>query len=229
MITKISEGTWRIDEPDVRFFLLEGETGALLVDTGKITTDARAIAESLTDKPIKLLNTHADLDHIACNHQFESFFMHPAEACNYYKRNKCSGRFIPLEDGEVFNLGGRALEVVLLSGHTPGSVGLIDQDRRALFCGDVVGEGCNIFLFGWHREIHAYLESLRRLEGLLGDFDVIYPSHGKPEIRPSTVSELRRGVEKLLAGELNYTMQVRYNTDVRLYDLGPAGLYCDKD
>lgn len=228
MVIQIDQNTWRIEEKDVRFFLLEGEKGALLIDTGKVTDNAKEIAESLTSKPVKLLNTHADLDHIRSNYEFEQFYMHPAEACNYYKRNKGNGTLIPVEDKQIIDLGGRPLEVVTLSGHTPGSIGLLDLNNRALFCGDVVAENYNIFLFGWHREIHAYLESLKKLEGMLDRFDIIYPSHGTPEVEPAFVHKLRSGVEKVISGEIEYTMAERYNTEVRLYDIGVAGVYCDK-
>ena len=228
MVVQIDQNTWRIEEKDVRFFLLEGEKGALLIDTGKVTDNAKEIAESLTSKPVKLLNTHADLDHIRSNYEFEQFYMHPAEACNYYKRNKGNGTLIPVEDKQIIDLGGRPLEVVTLSGHTPGSIGLLDLNNRALFCGDVVAENYNIFLFGWHREIHAYLESLKKLEGMLDRFDIIYPSHGTPEVEPAFVHKLRSGIEKVIAGEIEYTMAERYNTEVRLYDIGVAGVYCDK-
>ena len=228
MVVQIDRNTWRIEEKDVRFFLLEGEKGALLIDTGKVTDNAKEIAESLTSKPVKLLNTHADLDHIRSNYEFEQFYMHPAEACNYYKRNKGNGTLIPVEDKQIIDLGGRPLEVVTLSGHTPGSIGLLDLNNRALFCGDVVAENYNIFLFGWHREIHAYLESLKKLEGMLDRFDIIYPSHGTPEVEPAFVHKLRSGIEKVISGEIEYTMAERYNTEVRLYDIGVAGVYCDK-
>lgn len=227
-IVQINQNTWRIEERDVRFFLLEGEETALLIDTGKVTDNAKELAESLTDKPVRLLNTHADLDHIRSNYEFDEFYMCPAEACNYYKRNKGTGTLLPVEEGQIIDLGDRPLEVITLSGHTLGSIGLLDLNARALFCGDVVAENYNIFLFGWHREIHAYLESLKKLERMVGRFDVIYPSHGTPEVEPAFVEALRCGVEKVLAGEIEYTMAERYNTEVRLYDIGIAGVYCDK-
>ena len=228
MVVQINQNTWRIDEKDVRFFLLEGKDKTLLVDTGKVTDNAKEIAQSLTSKPLELLNTHADLDHIRSNYEFEWFYMNPAEACNYYKRNKGAGTLVPVENGQVIDLGDRPLEIVTLAGHTPGSIGLIDRNSRALFCGDVVAENYNFFLFGWHREIHAYLESLKKLEGMQDRFDIIYPSHGTPEVEPSFIAKLRSGIEKVIAGEIEYTMAERYNTEVRLYDIGVAGVYCDK-
>ena len=59
-------------------------------------------------------------------------------------------------------------------------------------------------------------------------FDIIYPSHGTPEVAPAFVAKLRKGVEKVISGEIGYTMAERYNTEVRLYDIGVAGVYCDK-
>ena len=73
MVVQINQNTWRIDEKDVRFFLLEGKDKTLLVDTGKVTDNAKEIAQSLTSKPLELLNTHADLDHIRSNYEFEWF------------------------------------------------------------------------------------------------------------------------------------------------------------
>ena len=31
-----------------------------------------------------------------------------------------------------------------------------------------------------------------------------------------------------MSDEIGYTMAERYNTEVRLYDIGVAGVYCDK-
>ena len=107
MVVQINQNTWRIDEKDVRFFLLEGKDKTLLVDTGKVTDNAKEIAQSLTSKPLELLNTHADLDHIRSNYEFEWFYMNPAEACNYYKRNKGAGTLVPVENGQVIDLGDR--------------------------------------------------------------------------------------------------------------------------
>lgn len=63
---------------------------------------------------------------------------------------------------------------------------------------------------------------------MLDRFDIIYPSHGTPEVKPTFVSRLRSGIEKVIAGEVEYGMAERYNTEVRLYDIGVAGVYCDK-
>ena len=82
-IIRIDESTTRIEDGHVRFFLLEGREKALLIDTGMTAADAKEIAESLTDLPVVLLNTHADRDHIAGNKVFDETYMSPAEEENY--------------------------------------------------------------------------------------------------------------------------------------------------
>ena len=69
-IIKINDNSWRIEDGFVRMFLLEGSDTALLVDTGATCPEARQIAESLTSKPVALLNTHSDPDHVSGNGAF---------------------------------------------------------------------------------------------------------------------------------------------------------------
>ena len=59
-IFETSPHTWRIEDGLVRFFVLEGKDKALMIDSGMNVPDAKEYAEGLTDKPISLLNTHAD-------------------------------------------------------------------------------------------------------------------------------------------------------------------------
>ena len=53
---------------------------------------------------------------------------------------KRRNRIPVVEEGHVFDLGDRSLRVVHLPGHTPGSIGLIDERARILFTGDVMYE-----------------------------------------------------------------------------------------
>jgi len=40
---------------------------------------------------------------------------------------------IPVEEGQVFNLGERELEVIYFPGHTKGSIALLDSRNKILF------------------------------------------------------------------------------------------------
>lgn len=124
-VIQINSDTWRIEDSGTRFFLLAGKERALLIDSGMAVHNAREIAESLTKLPLSLLNTHADIDHIGSNAQFESFYLHPAEEVNY-RRGGGTGTIIPIREGDTLDLGGRELEIIHLPGHTPGSIAVLD-------------------------------------------------------------------------------------------------------
>ena len=176
-IIQMRENTWRIEDGGVRFFLLAGTERALLIDSGMNVDNARDIAAGLTGLPLSLLNTHADRDHIGSNEQFEAFYMHPAEE-PVYRRSGKSGTILPVVDGDVLDLGGRALRIIHLPGHTPGSIAVLDVQNRALISGDPIQANGHIFMFGSHRDLEAYVRSLERLETLRDQFDEIWPSHG---------------------------------------------------
>ena len=195
-IIKINETTYRIEDNNVRFFLLIGTKRALLIDSGLTVTNAREIAEGLTDLPVSLLNTHSDPDHIARNHQFESFYMHEAESFFYFNIMHKTGELIPLKDGEIIDLGDRPLEIVTLPGHTPGSVGVLDINQRVLISGDPIQDGM-IFMFGPGRDMTVYRNSLRKLDGYRTFFDTIYPSHGTFPVGKELIDQLYEVTEDL--------------------------------
>lgn len=82
-ISQIDSHTYRIDEEGVRFFLLEGNEKAVLIDSGMMVHNAKEIAQTLTSLPLLLLNTHGDIDHVGSNDEFESFYMNDAEASSF--------------------------------------------------------------------------------------------------------------------------------------------------
>ena len=81
-VIRINENTWSVEDGMVRFFVLEGTEKALMIDSGMNTPDAAEIAKSVTSKPLELLNTHGDRDHISGNAAFEWFYMSSAEEEN---------------------------------------------------------------------------------------------------------------------------------------------------
>lgn len=80
-----------------------------------------------------------------------------------------------LAEGDLIDLGGTVLRVLHLPGHSPGSIVLLDEERRRIFTGDVVYDD---ELLDQMRgtDIPAYVESMRRLLEL--DVDVVHPGHG---------------------------------------------------
>ena len=198
-VVESKERFWAINEGGVRSFLIEGDEKALLVDTGFGTGDIKSLAESLTDKPIILVNTHTDRDHIGCNKSFDKAYLHPLEIESYAIESDTE--LIPIEEGYVFDLGGKKYEVLETPGHTPGSIMLINRKERHLISGDSLGLAA-IFMFGGHRDIHKYINTMEKLKPKIADVDEVWPSHGPCPIKPDVIDELIEGAKKLEAGEL---------------------------
>ena len=199
-VNQINERMWALDQAGrVRSYLLAGEEKALLVDTcfgGAIAS----LCASLTDKPITLVNTHADPDHVGGNRHFAPPFMHPAELDHYRQVCPDAPTPRPLEEGKVLDFAPFRLEAVHLPGHTPGSIALLERERRFVLSGDVVST-LPIFLFGPWRNVADYQASLRKLEGLSGAYDTIYPSHGDLPLTVERLEATISGIRQVLEGE----------------------------
>jgi len=79
--------------------------------------------------------------------------------------------------GDEIDLGDRRLSIIDLPGHTPGSIGLIDHEERALLAGDAVYDGGLIDTLP-ESDVEEYLVTMERLRTL--DVDAVYPGHGRP-------------------------------------------------
>ena len=223
-IIRIDQDTWRIEDGMVRMFVLEGEEKALLIDSGMNTPDAIDLARSITSKPIEILNTHADRDHISGNGAFEKCFMSPAEESNFRAAGG-TGSIIPIKDGDVIDLGNRPLEIIDIPGHTPGSVAILDINRRVLIGGDSVQSG-NIFMFGEKRNINDYILSMKKLLTYKERFDTVYPSHGEFPVSGDIIPKLIEGAELIAGHKCTGKVVDMFGTEVTLYRFDYAGFLC---
>ena len=66
-------------------------------------------------------------------------------------------------EGDIIDLGERKLEVVHVPGHTPGSITLLDREERCLIGGDPIQIDGEIYMFGLHRYMEAYVFGLEHL------------------------------------------------------------------
>ncbi|MBR0478542.1 MAG: MBL fold metallo-hydrolase [Solobacterium sp.] len=225
-IRRINEQTWEFDEGGVRFFLLAGNKEAVLLDSGMETHNARELAQELTDLPLALMNTHADRDHLGSNHEFEWFYMHPAELSNLYNTQKSTGTVRPVWDGQKMDLGDRELEIIHIPGHTPGSIAVLDRKYRMLFTGDPIQDG-RIFMFGVQREMHAYRLSLKKLDAYRGEFDTVWPCHGTSPVSPELIDQLYDASADVMEGKVPYTRAEVFGNTIRIYDVGCAQFMLD--
>ena len=108
----------------------------------------------------------------------------------------------PLWEGGIIDLGHWRFEVVLTPGHTPGSVMLLERDKRMLISGDTIQDGM-IFMFGPGRNMPAFRCSLRRIMGLTDAFDTVWPSHGNYPLKPDIILDILRNARELAEGKLS--------------------------
>lgn len=78
-------------------------------------------------------------------------------------------------DGDQIDLGDRLLTVLHLPGHSPGSIGLLDESAGALFSGDALYDGLLLDDLD-ESDVAQYCTTMRRLSA--GPWEVIYPGHG---------------------------------------------------
>ena len=199
---KIDEKTYRIEDNGVRCFLFIGEKKALLVDTGFGNAGSlRQVVQELTNLPVYLVNTHADDDHTGKNSEFECTHIHPAEMPFYYSNPGNTTKAEAIWEVDVIDIGGREFEVVLLPGHTPGSIGLLNRKERFIVTGDSVST-TPVFIFSAVRSIYAHMESMKKLISMKDAYDAIYAAHGDFPVAPEQAERLLTAGEKLTAGEL---------------------------
>lgn len=98
---------------------------------------------------------------------------YPGFSATSYRFRPC-GVQRALNEGDVIDLGDRALEVLHLPGHSPGSVALYDRAQDTLYSGDVVYDGELIDnAFGCVPD--TYAASLERLARLTPQ--LVHPGH----------------------------------------------------
>lgn len=76
-VDRLAAGVWRLAEPGhVCSWLVEGEERAALIDTGCGIAPIRPVVESLTGRPVLVVNTHNHFDHVGGNHEFGEIAIH---------------------------------------------------------------------------------------------------------------------------------------------------------
>lgn len=201
----VAEDVWAIDEfgADI-IYLVKGEKSAAVIDTGSGFGNLKKVIETLTDLPYVVLNTHGHLDHVGGNHEFgkaylseKDFKMADTEKLrsgwkHYVEKTKKEPGFygteyiiegrepgdfqmLPLSEHQIFDLGGRSLEVLFTPGHTPGSVVFLDRKNKFLFAGDSVVSTPILIFDTYSSTVKEYAEGLKKLDK--EDFELIFPGH----------------------------------------------------
>jgi hydroxyacylglutathione hydrolase len=224
-ILKIAEDFYSIEQDFVRCFLLVGEKEGLLVDTG-LGGNLKEYVEEITKLPIKVIFTHADGDHEGAAGQFEKCLMHPSEFDYYKSKNAGAVEMDPIWEGDTIDLGNYCLEVILIPGHTPGSIALLEREKRFLIGGDSIQTG-SIFMFGNGRNFDAFRASMMKLQGLRECFDIVFASHGELTVKPDIVEQLFVVAGKVMKRKVEGKPQILHNRTVNCYELDGVSFFAE--
>lgn len=160
-----------LDDGEVRAFLFIGETRAILIDTCFEKDHIIDEVKKLTNKRIDVVLTHGDMDHIGGLADFQRCYIHMRDS----HMIQCDISISYLKSKDEINVGNYCFEVIDIPGHSYGSIALLDRKKKLLLSGDSVQKG-PIYMFGDHRNLDLYIESLKKLKRNY-DIDMIIPSH----------------------------------------------------
>jgi len=132
-----------------------------------------------------------------------------------------------VQGGDIIDLGNRKLEIIEVPGHTPGSIAVLDVAGRVLISGDPIQRHGSIFMFGSHRNMGAYIESLRQLEKRKSDFDEIWPSHADSPLTTDIIKMLYDSAQDILDGKVAGKPEEMFGNSIVAYDLGFCTMLCD--
>ncbi|MFT6406872.1 MAG: glyoxylase-like metal-dependent hydrolase (beta-lactamase superfamily II) [Arenicella sp.] len=210
-------------------YLIEGKSKALLFDTGNGIGDIHGLVKRLSDKPITVLNSHSHSDHVGGNHAFKRVYGMTTRFTSERQKgilNKDIGeevsaaalcRPLPkgvseethvgrpykiskrIEDGYIFELGGRRIEVIHVPGHTPDATALIDREQGLLWTGDTFYAG-PIWLYAPETDLLAYAKSLDRLVLELPNVTTLLPAHNTPLVSAEILPSVRRAFTQVING-----------------------------
>lgn len=171
---------------------VRGRDRDLLVDSGMGVVSLRGEVPLLAERSVLAVASHTHFDHIGNHHEFEERLVHPLEAeilaeptrantlAEGYVTNEIFTRLPPgdfvaeeyavraapanrlIEDGELIDLGDRALRVIHTPGHSPGGVALFEEATGILIAGDIIYDG-PLVDDTYHSDLADYAWSLERL------------------------------------------------------------------
>ena len=225
---EVGAKTWIIKEPgfDENMYLLEGQDSALLIDVGFGMGNLRDFVKSLTSKPLIIVNTHFHPDHTGGDYEFPFVcigakdmeyakpFLNPkvvqqittqmlrdttiADSLKFPESQVQKTILIPVDDNYVFKLGDRNVQVINVPGHTPGSIFLLDAKNKTLYTGDNMQT--TWLFFKESLSVGTYMQSLEKLNRIKGEYNTLYPGHGKP-LDIAILDELKQCCQQILRGK----------------------------
>jgi glyoxylase-like metal-dependent hydrolase (beta-lactamase superfamily II) len=216
---------------EVISYLIVGTKRALLFDTGMGISDIKKVTTELTNLPIIVLNSHTHDDHVGGNWEFSIIYGMDTDFTRKNARGSREDAQAEItadqicgtlpkgfdakayatrpwkiaaytHDGDRYDLGGRAIEVIATPGHTPDAISLIDRGNGLLFTGDTYYPA-PIWLFRPETNLDAYASSIRRLAALAPRVKLVLGAHNIPVASPTLLARLVSAFDIVRAGKVS--------------------------
>jgi hydroxyacylglutathione hydrolase len=138
--SKLENNVWVIETSDnTTMYLIEGSKKALLIDTGTKCDSLDKVISHITNLPYDVVLTHGHGDHSGNIKYFSAIYMHEADI--FFISNEFRNKLKFINEGYIFDLGNKQIEVKCMPAHTPGSIVLIDWQAKSCYTGDAFGSG----------------------------------------------------------------------------------------
>lgn len=230
-VEKKEHDIYMIDAPlRVKSYVVLGKEKAMVIDTTNGIGSLMEKVRQITDLPLIVVNTHGHPDHAGGNVEFEEVYLHPADDEVFRQMVTKEFRqadieaimqkdappmvdalldfkedYIPMEDGQVFDLGDRTLRVIHTPGHTKGCCCLLDEKTGLLFSGDSVSWAETWLYLDYSTDLKTYKASLEKLESMMNQVTGIIPAHTPEEVVPiptEQITIIKDCVQAVMDGEL---------------------------
>ena len=213
-LTQLNPHVYLMDDAgEATGYIVIGSEKAAVIDTMNGWEDVKAVARTLTDLPLVVINTHGHCDHIFGNVYFDEAYVHPDDLPLAHEHSQfpeflaeCEKHglkmppFKPFDVNEEIDLGGLHLKGVHLPGHTPGGLLILLKEDRILFTGDAINRHLWLQLDGCLPAGEA-ADAIENILYLTKEADSIAHGHAKGLEPIGLMNDLLRGLREIEAGQ----------------------------
>jgi glyoxylase-like metal-dependent hydrolase (beta-lactamase superfamily II) len=205
------------DSDNDKMFLVRGSKRYALIDSGMGRGELRNYISQFTGGlPLVVIFTHSHGDHIGQADQFiaestEYIGAEDRDATADFLRKagaapeQIASHLKAVTDGSKVDLGDRALEIVAIRGHTPGSIVILDPADGNLFTGDTVGNNSylppDVLWMQWLTyPLDQYFAAVRTGRARLGDrIKLIMTGHNdRPLVGTAYLDNLETALQRAM-------------------------------
>ena len=219
---------------EVNHFIIQGSERSLVLDAGLGIVNSKPLIDELCTGEYQVINCHRHFDHAGNNWHFDEVLIPDEPLAIWqsqvgvehkYLANQTDPDmfvfdypegFVPddywirpfnarvIEDGHVFDLGDRKVEVIYTPGHTEDHLMLYDHAFDILFSGDMIYLDVIYAQFGndimGHSNVPDYIASLERVKECFPNVRYIYTSHNDFSVPVDSIDRIHDALIAVLDG-----------------------------